>query len=281
MNPRLVFLVLALGAPPACFADSVETPVPDNSSGGITYLTGSYTERTVLVSLVGEAGARSRADILDPDHEFEFDVYVPENYDPSSPAGLLVYVSPIESGEIPVKWKEIFDRRNLIWVSVNRSGNTTPRVRRIAEARLSVTFVRQNYEIDPKRVYISGMSGGGQISSVVASLYPRLFKGGIFLCGVDPWSERDADPWSENPPENFDTIQENRYVFLSGTEDFKLAAIARAYRVYKRAGVESSKLIIIEDMGHELPDARNYERALAFLDIGVADSEGPSYIEVQ
>jgi hypothetical protein len=98
-----------------------------------------------------EADARSFADILHPNHEFEFDVYVPENYDPSSPAGLLVYVSPIDSGGIPDTWKEVFDRRNLIWVGVNNSGNTMPPERRIAEAKVSKAFMLQNYEISSQR----------------------------------------------------------------------------------------------------------------------------------
>jgi predicted esterase len=271
MNLRLALPIFALCASRFCLADIAEP----------AQKTGSYTERTTLVSLVGEADARSLAGVLEPNHEFEFDVYVPENYGPSSPAGLLVYVSPIGSGEIPGTWKRSFDRRNLIWVSVNRSGNTMSRERRIAEAKVSVAFILQNYGIDPQRIYISGMSGGGQISSIVASLYPDLFRGGIFLCGVNPWSEGDADPWLENPPDNFDAIKENRYVFLSGTEDFKLAATARVYRIYKKAGIESSKLIVIEDMGHELPDARNYDRALEFLDSSLAVSELPVHVETQ
>ena len=273
MNLRLAFLIFANSATPICLAYAAEILEPDTSSAATAHRTGSYIQQTTLDSLVGEVEARSHADILDRHHEFEFNVYVPEDYHPSSPAGLLVYVSPIDSGEIPDMWKEVFDRRNLIWVSVNGSGNTAPRERRFAESKLSATFILQNYGIDPQRIYISGMSGGGQISSIVASLYPGLFEGGVFLCGVDPWSEGDADPWVENPPENFERIKENRYVFLSGTEDFKLAAIARVYRIYKRAGVASSKLIVIDGMGHELPDAKYYDKALGFLDSGVAVSE--------
>ena len=230
---------------------------------------------TTFVSLVGEASVPRFADEFDASHEIEFFVHVPENYDPASPAGLLVYVSPLDSGEIPGTWKEVLDRRNLIWVSVNHSGNSMPRERRVAEAQVSPTFALQNYEIDPQRIYISGMSGGGQISSIVASLYPGLFRGGIFLCGVNPWSERDADPWLEEPPRNFDTIKKNRYAFVSGTEDFKLAATARVYRIYRKAGVDNSKLIVVEDMGHELPNAQNFDRALRFIDRNMEVSEVP------
>jgi hypothetical protein len=64
-------------------------------------------------------------------------------------------------------------------------------------------------------------------------------------------------------------MKENRYVFVSGTEDFKLAATARVYRNYKKAGIEDSKLIVVDGMGHELPDAETLDRALDFLDRGL------------
>jgi len=103
--------------------------------------------------------------------------------------------------------------------------------------------------------------------------YPNnedLFNGGLLFCGVNPWSERDADPWIENPPEKLEVMKKNRYVFISGTEDFKLAATARVYRKYKKTGIEDSKLIVIDGMGHELPDAETLDRALQFLDLNVA-----------
>ena len=273
MNRRLVILITALGAAPGCFAQLTDNSASDGVVAAPTHKTGSYTERTTLVSLVGEVGAQRYADSFAPGHEFEFGVYVPENYDPSTPSGLIVYVSPIASGAMPDPWQEVFDRRNLIWVSVNNSGNTMPAEQRLAEAKLSSVFISGNYEINPQRTYISGMSGGGQIATIASSIDPDLFKGGIFLCGVNPWSERDPDPWAQDPPEHLDTIKNNRYVFVSGTEDFKLAAVARAYRLFRKAGIENSKLIVIEDMGHELPNTDIFDRALGFLDSHSAVAE--------
>jgi len=273
MNRRLVLLVTALGVSPGGFAQLADNSTPDGVDAKPTHKTGSYTERTTLISLVGEVGAQRYADLFSPGHEFEFEIYAPKSYNPSTPAGLLVYVSPIASGSIPDPWQEVFDRRNLIWVSINNSGNTMPAEQRLAEAKLSSVFISGNYEINPQRTYISGMSGGGQIATIASSIDPDLFQGGIFLCGVNPWSERDPDPWAQDPPENLDTIRNNRYVFVSGTEDFKLAAIARAYRLFKKAGIESSKLIVIEDMGHELPNTGVFDRALGFLDSHSAVAE--------
>jgi len=198
--------------------------------------------------------------------DLEFDVYVPKEYKSEVPAGLIVYVSPIDSGAIPESWKGVFDQRNMIWVGVNGSGNTKPAEQRIAEARASWSYILKSYEIDPERTYVAGMSGGGQISTIAAALYPELFSGGIFMCGVNPWSESDVNPWVKDPPENIDEIRQNRYVFVSGTEDFKLAATARVYRQYKKAGVENSKLIVIDGMGHELPDPGTFNKVIDYLD---------------
>jgi len=200
----------------------------------------------------------------------DFQVYVPQDYSAEYPAGVIVYVSPIESGEVPNAWMSTFDRRNLIWVSVNGSGNSISQQRRISEATGSLAFIAEVYELDKERIYISGMSGGSQIAAIVAARYPDLFNGGLLFCGVNPWSERDADPWIENPPEKLEVMKKNRYVFISGTEDFKLAATARVYRKYKKTGIEDSKLIVIDGMGHELPDAETLDRALQFLDLNVA-----------
>jgi predicted esterase len=200
------------------------------------------------------------------DRAAEFQVYLPHGYSAEVPAGLIVYVSPVESGEIPDDWKSVLDHHNLIWVGINESGNTMPREQRIAEAKASLAFAADQYELNEQRIYIAGMSGGAQIAAIVSASHPELFKGGIFICGVDPWSERDLDPWVESPPAGLEFIKQNPYVFVSGTEDFKLAAVARVYRKYRKAGVEDSRLIVVDGMGHELPDAGTFDRVIAFLD---------------
>ena len=62
-----------------------------------------------------------------------FQTYVPPSYRSEKPAGLIVYVSPIKSGEVSDTWKSTLDRRNVIWVSVNESGNSMTSEQRISE----------------------------------------------------------------------------------------------------------------------------------------------------
>lgn len=270
MNLRSAFLCLVPIVSQGCFAQATNGSVSDGLNSDPLPKSGSYSQSATVISLVGEAETQQYAASFAPDDELEFEVYVPKNYDPSAPAGLMVYVSPIPSGSIPDVWQEIFERRNMIWVSVNNSGNTMPAEQRLAEAKLAATFASRYYNIDKQRTYISGMSGGAQIATIASLDYPHLFKGGFFFCGVNPWSTRDADPWTDDPPDSLDVIRQNRYVFLSGTEDYMLASVARAYRLFGKAGIENSKLIVVDGMGHELPAAEDYDRALEFLDANSA-----------
>jgi poly(3-hydroxybutyrate) depolymerase len=43
--------------------------------------------------------------------------------------------------------------------------------------------MRQLYSIDEQRVYASGYSGGGRITSGLALLYPEVFGGGFSVYG--------------------------------------------------------------------------------------------------
>jgi hypothetical protein len=80
-------------------------------------------------------------------------------------------------------------------------------------------------------------------------------------------------PWSPNPPALLDEIRTNHYVFLTGRRDFNLDPTRRVQRAYKKAGVVNSKLMVVNNMGHELPRSSNLARAIAFLDGRLAKIE--------
>ena len=69
-----------------------------------------------------DAGTLFRS-AVDPNEINEWAVYVPESYDPGSPPGLLVFISPTESGRMPGRYRQVLDDHNLIWIGANHSGN--------------------------------------------------------------------------------------------------------------------------------------------------------------
>lgn len=211
-----------------------------------------------LEELVGKESAGHVASTLAADALIDWQIYVPENYDPQRPAGLMVYISPSNSGEIPRGWKSVMDDYNLIWIAANDSGNNQMVGVRNLLAILAPTAARRDYRIDPGRIYISGLSGGGKMASRVATDYAHLFKGAIFNCG--------ADFWEVKKPARFEQIKENHYVFVTGTLDQALKPTKKVYQQYKKAGVENVKLMVIPNMTHRNPDRFRFSEAIAFLD---------------
>jgi predicted esterase len=221
-------------------------------------VTGHRVLTSTLAELASEAAAAQVESVLPPHENIEWQMYVPPTYDRGTPAGLLVYVSPTQSGEIPRSWSAVLDRHNVIWIAANRSGNDENVARRILLALLAPTAARKHYAIDAERIYISGLSGGGKTASMIAADQAQLFRGAIYNCGVEVW---DSDE-----PLQLDQMRQNRYVFVTGTYDQALEPTKRAYRVYRKAGVENSKLMVIRHMTHRNPDSYEFEEALQYLD---------------
>lgn len=197
-------------------------------------------------------------DPLDEDETVNWYVYVPDSYDPARPAGLMVYISPTSSGQMRADWEPVFDAENLIWISANQSGNRTPTKRRILLATLAPYLASETYKIDSDRVYISGFSGGGKAAGIASIHLAHLFKGAIFICG--------AELWSDVEPEHLSAAAANRYVFLTGSRDFNRALTKRVLGDYERAGLTNSTLIVVPGMAHTTPDEKHFREAILYLD---------------
>lgn len=230
----------------------------DSTVGSAADVTGHRILTSTLVELAGESTAAQVESVLSPHETIDWQMYVPPTYDREAPAGLLVYVSPTQSGEIPRGWVEVLDRHNIIWIAANRSGNDELVARRILLALLAPTAAKKHYAIDAERIYISGLSGGGKTASMIATDQAQLFRGAIYNCGVEVW---DAEE-----PLRLEQMRQNRYVFVTGTYDQALEPTKRAYRAYRKAGVENSKLMVIRHMTHRNPDSYEFEEALQYLD---------------
>ncbi len=219
---------------------------------------GQFEVSRTSAQLVALVGSESMLDPLDDDETITWRMYVPETYDSSEPAGLMVYISPTSSGRIRGDWRPVIDSENLIWISANQSGNRTRTNKRILLATLAPYLVSESYEIDSNRVYLSGFSGGGKAAGLASVHLAKLFKGAIFICG--------AESWSDVEPEQLLTAAPNRYVFVTGSRDFNNTLTRRVHRRFERAGLVNSKLMVISGMEHSTPDAHHFREAIRYLD---------------
>ena len=221
-------------------------------------LRGSFEVTFVPAQLLDAETLASVADFITEDEEITWEIHVPETYDAANPAGLMVYISPSDKGYMPRGWQPVLDEENFIWISANESGNKTKVGRRMVFAVLGPQIVKKHYQIDDDRVYLSGFSGGGKVSGMVAINFANLFRGAIYICG--------AEYWRQSPPTFFEHVKNNRYVFLSGGQDFNLDLTRKIYRRYKSAGLEGIKLIVVSKMGHQNPNEKYFRQAINFLD---------------
>jgi len=220
--------------------------------------TGEFQLTFTITEVAGPDTARVVETAISPDEQITWEVYVPDSYQSEKPAGLMVYISPSKSGEIPQRWKSVMDRYNIIWISANRSGNKVLVARRAIFAIVAPTLASKHYKIDNERIYLSGLSGGGKMAGMVAADYPHLFKGAIYTCGIESLEK--------HPPKQFELFKQNHYVFVTGTLDHALEKTKKVYRQYIRSGVENSKLMVIRNMTHRNPGNSDFDKAIQYLD---------------
>ena len=233
----------------------VATASPRNANGAET---GEFQRTYTMTGIAGSSAARAVEGVIEPDEPITWELYVPSNYDPSRPAGIVVYISPTPSGEIPPSWRDVFDEKNLIWIGANDSGNNVFTGRRAVFALIATRVVAREYAVDPERIYVTGLSGGGKMAGMVAADYPGVFRGAIFNCGIDPLDR--------HPPRDLDVFRQNHFVFVTGTWDQARKPTKKALRNYRDAGVENVKLMDIPNMTHRNPDSHDFAEALDFLD---------------
>jgi predicted esterase len=210
---------------------------------------------TTLATLFPAAEAKALDATLAADQPLRYRVRMPRN---AALSGVLVFVKPIDSGELPDGWAAGLDRQNLIWIAAEDFGNDRSRAQRILAAIAGLKLIESTQAIDRKRVYIGGMSGGGRIASQTITRFPQRFTGALYIVGADFRTS------AEEPQKAL--IAANRYVFVTGSHDFNQRDMRRAYSKYQRAGVTHSLLMDIPGLGHEYPDPGQLEQAIDFLD---------------
>jgi len=190
-----------------------------------------------------------------------FEVFVPDTYDSSTPAGLLVWVSPANSGELgrPDN-KQVLADENLIWIGANNSGNDRWHWYRAGLALDAAHNMQKLYNIDPDRIYIAGYSGGGRVASSLAMLYPEVYRGGAFFYGSNYFRKVEVPDqpgafWRAGFPapskENLAILREtHRFVLITGEHDFNRDETKAYSREYKRDRFKNVTYIEIPGADH-------------------------------
>ena len=130
------------------------------------------------------------------------------------------------------------------------------------------------YNITPRRVYISGLSGGGRVASMVGVAYADVFAGTFPIVGANFYKPMPA-PGGRHSPPSFapagtilaEAKKRNRFVLLTGSKDFNRENTKDVYRRgFKAEGFRHVLYLEVPDMGHALPSGEWFAQGLDFLD---------------
>jgi len=225
--------------------------------GGACHAQDSATalRTTTLAALFPAEEAKALNATLASDAPLRYRVRIPPG---DGPNGVLVFVKPIDSGEIPEGWAAELDRQHVIWIAADDFGNEHPRAQRVLAALAGLKLIQGSKAVDAKRIYVGGMSGGGRIASTLATRFPGHFSGALYIVGADFWTS------SEEPLKP--RIAANRYVFITGNRDFNQREMRRVFAKYQAAGVSQVSLMDLPGFGHEYPNAEKLAEAIDFLD---------------
>ena len=205
-----------------------------------------------------------------PKYSFEiqqetYEVYIPTKYTGNESYGLIVYISASNSGKPPNSYLPIFDDNRLIYIAANLSGNIeNPIERRIPLALHAVENMREIYNIDENRVYISGFSGGAKVATYLGVGYGDVFNGTLFIAGSKTLSNQQIQiPEAKLKRE---ILENNCFVFLTGKKDFNRREIKTHYYEFRKFGFQNTTLVDSPSMAHKEPSTPVFRRAVKALD---------------
>ncbi len=207
----------------------------------------------------------------------KFDIILPKKYKKGDPHGLFIWISPSNAPTLSPEWEAVLAEKKLIFIGAHNSGNNREVFARMRMAVDANDNLRDLYDIDPARVYVSGFSGGGRVASMLGVTYADMFTGTIAFMGANFYTDVvDADKTEVFqaryiPHEEVVELAkaEGRYVLVTGEKDFNLKNTTTVYTDgFKKEGFKTVELMNIPGQAHQPPKAEWLKKALEILDAG-------------
>ena len=134
-----------------------------------------------------------------PEAPNECFAYVPDNYDPQVPHGMVVWLHEpggFDQNQLVIRWKQHCADNRLILVAPRSSNPAQWRRTELNFIRKCADDVAGNYRIDPARVVVHGYQAGGALAFLVAFSNRDLVRG---VAAVDAPLPRRARPPDNDP----------------------------------------------------------------------------------
>ena len=260
MSARFFILVVLLLATSPAMADAPRTGAFTASFSGTT----SLADQHEVASRLG-MGERAAGQTIEPASE-SWHVYVPEDYTGAEAYGVLVWISPSDSGGLPSGWEYALREHKLIYVAADKSGNAQDVVtRRVPLALTGLAGIEAAYTVDQAHLYVGGFSGGGVTASHVAAAYADVFTGGLFVSTSHGIGTADMPVPALGSYHAM--LSRGRYVFTAGSEETENQIMTtRAVDAFRAHCILRVKYVRIPNAGHGNLGSRTFQQALKYLD---------------
>lgn len=241
---------------------------------------------TRRIRLVGET--------IDPSEE-AFHIFCPPNYEPLEPAdqirptiessraetdtetlpwGVLIWISPSPTGYVPRGYERVLAERKLIWISIHNNGNNRETLERFGLTLCAAYNAQLLYDVDPERIYLAGLSGGGRSTSMLATVYADVFRGGMPVVGCNFYRtlEVPSNPgraWGASTPPSsaMARLAKNQpLIIVTGGDDYNREQCEVFADAYQGDGYRMVTYVEHEGMGHTYQSPEQFAETLALLD---------------
>ncbi len=196
--------------------------------------TGSIMLKSTSEEILGKELADQYKTVVDIDEELTWLVYVPENYDPENPPGVLLYQNYSAETSEPTGWKAALDEKNMMLIRIFVRGQLTQRKEMLLSI-LGPTMLQQHYALDASRIYTSAFNGCRN-AGTTAKIYPNIIKGAIYINCI-------PSTWRDELPERLDLMRQNRYIFITARDRVEQVDVRQELKKYREAGIENTKFV--------------------------------------
>ncbi len=280
-RPAAVAALVAVTAAMAAQGRAQETAPPDPFAGLEPGRRGEvrFAESPVQSSDPIQVRYRLMAAETPPPYDITretFEVILPGGYREDRPHGLFIWIHSGDGPQVPKPWEAVLAKHDLVFIGARNSGNRRNIFDRIRLAIDANHNARRFLEIDGRRVYVAGFSGGSRVASMLGVAWGDMFSGTICCMGVNFYTDVPAPDGkvygtSYLPDEALLPLVKRacRYSLVTGAKDFNRPNTLGAHENgFLKEGFRHVQLLEVPDHGHQPPPADWLEKAIQFLDEG-------------
>ena len=170
--------------------------------------------------------------------DIHFSLYVPGDYDPEQPVPLYIALpgweglyfqgigADLKWETLPFEARRLHPEMTIASAQLNDWGETSA-----LDAIALTEYLMEAYAVDPDRIYLSGLSGGGETGSLVMGMRPDLYA--AYLMVASQW-DGDLDVLAETRTPVYMIIGEDDSYY--GSDSLK-AAYQRLHDLYLEQGL--------------------------------------------